>query len=105
MCILQILAELKMITLGDDEIDDDMKEPVRIEITSEDNLFDKICNLHPFRDWGQVYVKCAVSKNKRGERVPGFWETEYKRGWPEDWARHNFANLQTWLLEYPSREA
>ena len=91
--------------LGDDGVDDDVKEPVRIEITSEDNLFDKICKLHPFRDWGKkVFAKRAVSTNKLGERVPGLCEKEYERGWPEGWARHNFANLQTWLLEHPSRE-
>ena len=91
--------------LGDGEYDDDVKEAVRIEITSEDNLFDKICKLHPFSDWGKVYAKRAVSKNKRGERVPSLWETEYDCGWPEEWARRNFASLQTWLLENPSREA
>ena len=92
--------------LGDAGVDDDVKEPVCIEITEEDNLFDEICKLHPFMDWGvKVYAKRAVSKNKRGERVPACFETEYERGWSEDWARHNFANLQTWLLEHPSREA
>jgi hypothetical protein len=92
--------------LGDDDVDDDVKEPVCMEITSKDNLFDEICKLHPFRDWGvKVYVKRAVSKNKRGERVVGCWETEYESGWEEAWVRHNFAYLQTWLLEHPSREA
>ena len=92
--------------LGDEDVDDDVKEPVCIEITSEDNLFDKICKLHPFRDWGtRVYAKRSISTNKRGERVPGVWETEYERGWSEDVARGNMAQLQSWLLDHPSREA
>jgi hypothetical protein len=77
-----------------------------MEITSKDNLFDEICKLHAFRDWGvKVYAMRAISKNKRGERVGGCWETEYESGWEEAMVRHNFANLQTWLLEHPSREA
>jgi hypothetical protein len=93
------------VKLGDAKTDNDVKEPVHIEITSEDNLFDEICKLHPFRDWGvKVYARRAVSKNKRGERVPGCFETEYERGWSEEWARQIFATLQTWLLEHPSRE-
>ena len=56
--------------LGDKRYDDDEKESVCIVLTSEDNLFDQICKLHPFRDWGdKVYAKRAVSTNKRGETV------------------------------------
>jgi hypothetical protein len=91
--------------LGADSDDDDLKEPARIEITSEDNLFDKICKLHPFRSWGvKVFARRRISKNKRGRRVTGLSTTVYERGWSEAWTRHNFANLQTWLLEHPSRE-
>ena len=50
--------------LGDEDVDDDVKEPVCIEITSEDNLFDKICKLYPFRDWGaKVFAKRRISTN------------------------------------------
>ena len=92
--------------LGDEDVDDNVKEPVRIEITSQSNLFDEICKLHAFRDWGvRVYAKRARRKNKLGEVVPGCWETEYESGWEEAMVRDNFARLQTWLLEQPSREA
>ena len=94
-----------MLQLGDDEVDDHVKQPVRIEIASEDNLFDKICKLHPFTDWGvKVYAKRAVSKNKRGERVPGRFEIEYQRGWSEECVRQKFTRLKWWLLMHPSRE-
>jgi hypothetical protein len=93
--------------LGDERYDDDVKNPVCIVLTSEDNLFDQICKLHPFRDWGdRVYAKRAPSTNKRGERVDGInFEIEYERGWSEDRAQENMTQLQTWLLEHPSREA
>ena len=91
--------------LGDDDVDDDVKEPVCMEITSKDNLFDEICKLHAFRDWGvRVYVKRARRKNKLGEELPGCWETEYESGWDEAMVRDNFARLQNWLLKHPSRE-
>jgi hypothetical protein len=92
--------------LGVAGVDDNVKEPVCIEITEEDNLFDEICKLHPFRDWGvRVYAKRARRKNKLGEVVCGCWETEYESGWEEAMVRDNFARLQTWLLKHPSREA
>jgi hypothetical protein len=92
--------------LGDDGEDDNVKEFVRIEITSQSNLFDEICKLHAFRDWGvKVFARRGISKNKRGEGVVGFCNTVYIRGWSEDRAKYNMTQLQTWLLEHPSREA
>jgi hypothetical protein len=92
--------------LGDVRHDDHVSRPVRIVLTSQSNLFDEICKLHPFRDWGaKVFAKRKVSTDQRGGPVPGLSDTEYERGWTEDWTRQNMAQLQTWLLAHPSREA
>jgi hypothetical protein len=91
--------------LGDAGEDDNVKGPVCIVLTSQSNLFDEICKLHAFRDWGvRVYANRARRKNKLGEEG-GFWVTEYESGWEEAMVRDNFARLQNWLLKHPSREA
>lgn len=89
-----------ILQVGDKRHDDDMHAPVHKHIQSEDNLYDWICKLFPFCEWGEK----VFASRKPSTTVPRILDTVYdaSRDMREADARHNINELQKELFDNPS---
>ena len=95
-----------ILQVGDRRIDDDIHAPVHTHIQSQDNLYDWICKLFPFSDWGEkVFASRKPSTNAQGQTVPRILDTVYdSRRMGQAEAKHNINELQKELFDNPSPE-
>ena len=80
------------------------RAPTDIEFTAEEDLFTKITMFHPFERWNKMIAKRVPRTNGRGDVVPGFGYTVYRRWGKRETAEYNINALQIDQQENPAKD-